>query len=377
MAESASSNPSRRAFLGAAGALGVAGAAFQVMPASAAEVTRTFRGKDAAEAAKAVAAAPAATQTPIQSFAGASRGAFAAMLSDPPVITPAPTAVRWYMDAVTYPNTTGYSTFNWPNITTQYGSPAHALVSIRPDIAMLNAGAFDADLSAFMVSAPGGPASLLTIWHEAATFNLSNPNYPQDSASFITALTHLQKLASGKIPPYPSTDVRIGVIDVNPSALPLKKYPSKPTDAQDVYNLWMAANLDWYGCDLYDNANFDLSAFGELNAFRTCINNLPGSVAGADWPVNIPEINSAVVSDTVSTNPVTTNSPTGYRRSDFFHFAWAWLQTIGPASHLSGLLGFWNGPGNEGSPWPPADLPAGSLAAMITELEAQNGNSAP
>lgn len=139
----------------------------------------------------------------------------------------------------------------------------------------------------------------------------------------------------------------------------------------------MAPNLDWYGCDLYDNASFDLSAFGELNAFRTCINSLPGSVAGADWPVNIPEINSAVVSATISTNPVTVNSPTGYRRSDFFHFAWAWLQTIGPASHLSGLLGFWNGPGNEGSPWPPADLPSGSLAAMITELEAQNGNSAP
>jgi hypothetical protein len=382
----AQSQPSRRAFLGAAGALGVAGAAFRVWPASAAQAARSVSATGASDLAKQVPAV--AETTPLVPFCGADKSAFGPMLSGSggsPVISPAPTAIRWYMDTSTYPNTTGGyggTGLEWPDISDLYGSSAHALVSIRPDIDKLNAGDFDAALSTFMQQAPAGTASLLTIWHEAATFNLSNSNYPQDPVTYVAALTHLQKLAAGEIGSYPSTDVKIGVIDVNPSALPLAKYPDAtypftPTDAQDVYNVWMAPNLDWYGCDLYDNTSYDLSAYDELNSFRTCINNITGSDAGADWPVNIPELNSPVDTAAGTSTIAVPGSPTGYRRSDFFHYAWTWLQTIGPASHCSGLLGFWNGPGSEGSPWPPANTPSGSQAAMVSLLETINGESYP
>jgi hypothetical protein len=296
------------------------------------------------------------------------------MLSTGTPATP-PTGVRWYLDAVTYPNTTGgYASIGWPDITADYASPAHALVSIRPDIEMLNSGAFDADLHAFMQSAPGGPASLLTMWHEAATFSLHNPNYPQKPALFRQGLVHLQQLAAGEIPGYSPTNVKVGVVDINPGYL--NNYPGFQDDPGSVYNLWMAANLDWYGCDLYDNGALDLSVYDELNAFRGFINTLKGSVANADWPVNLPECNSRIDPAT-GNSTIPTTGPTGYRRSDFFHYAWAWLQNIGPGGHCSGLLGFWGGPGNEGSPWPPADTPHGSLAAMVAELNAENAQSAP
>jgi hypothetical protein len=279
-----------------------------------------------------------------------------------------PTGVRIYLDEVTYPNTTGYASDMWPDITTEYDSPAHALVSIRPDIEMLIDGVFDAGLYAFMQEAPGGPTSLLTMWHEAATFSATDPNYPQKPALFREGLVHLQQLAAGEIAGYSeSTNVKVGVVDINPSYL---------DDPADVYATWMAANLDWYGCDLYDNSTFDLSVYDELNAFQGYINTLPGSIANANWPVNLPECNSRTDSAT-GNSTIATTGPTGYRRSDFFHYAWAWLQNIGPGGHSSGLLGFWGGTGDEGSPWPPADTPAGSLAAMVAELNAENEQSAP
>ena len=72
------------------------------------------------------------------------------------------------MDEPEYPNTTGYADVHWPKV-----SPARALVSIRPEIEMLNAGKFDAELYALMRGAPTtGRASLLTMWHECATFSL-------------------------------------------------------------------------------------------------------------------------------------------------------------------------------------------------------------
>jgi hypothetical protein len=301
--------------------------------------------------------ASAAADSQIASFAGANKDAFATMLSGTPA-TP-PTGVRWYLDAVNYPNTTGYAGVLWPDITADYGSPAHALVSIRPDIEMLNNGAFDAELIAFMQNAPAGPASLLTMWHEAATFSGSNPNYPQKPALFRQGLVHLQNLAAG-------TNVKVGVVDINPGYL---------NDPGSVYAQWMAANLDWYGCDLYDNTSFDLSVYDELNSFRGYINTLPGSIANADWPVNLPECNSRVDTKT-GNSTVPTTGPTGFRRSDFFHYAWSWLQDIGPGGHCSGLLGFWGGPGKEGSPWPPPNTPSGSLPAMIAELNAENAQSA-
>lgn len=384
---SGESHPSRRTFLGAASALGVAGAAFQLLPAGAARASAVIR---AGEARDAVREAAQSAQTAPMAFAGADRGAFAVMLNGgtvngvnvPPLATP-PTAVRWYIDEKTYPNTTpGYYSSpppngvgGWPDLSgAPYNTTAHALVSIRPDITMLLNHEFDDDLIDFMGSAPGGPASLLTMWHEVATDAFSNPNYPKiaDAPAFVEALSYLQQLASG-------TDVKVGAVNVNPSALMMKNYPSGTTH-QEVYNTWMAACLDWYGCDLYDNASYSLSPYDELNEFQTCANSLPGSGENANWPINIPEINSPV-DNASGLNPppstIKTSGPTGFRRSDFFNYAWSWIENVAPASHSTGLLGFWNGPGNEGSPWPPTDDPAGSQQAMIDELNRENGFSAP
>jgi hypothetical protein len=289
-----------------------------------------------------------------------------------------PTGVRIYLDAKTYPNTTGYVGVSWPDITQKYNSSAHAVVSIRPEVSLLTQGNFDASLHAFMLTAPAGTASLLTMWHEAATDALDPTNdYPTHPDLFREGLARMQALAAGQIPGYGPTNVKVGVIDVNPSAIPLSAYSS----AQDAYNTWMAANLDWYGCDLYDNKDLTLSAYDELNQFRDLVNTLPGSDADADAPINLPECNSRSWTDAqgVVHSTAPTSGPTGFRRSDFFHYAWAWLQNIGPASHCSGLLGFWRQGAPEGSPsgWPPVDDPAGSLSAMVAELSAENADSWP
>jgi hypothetical protein len=358
--------PSRRTIL-AAGALGIAGAALAAGPASAAIAVGGVPERMAKSAKRLDLAG-----TKRMGFAGANRSAFATMLSGRPH-TP-PTGVRWYMDDTHYPNTTGYASASWPDITTEYHSRAHALVSIRPDIEMLVDGKFDAGLYAFMRGAPAGPASLLTIWHECATFTLHDPRYPKNPALYRQGLSHLQALAAGKIHPYSEpTDVKVGVIDINPGYL--KDYPHHKNDPKAVYAEWMAANLDWYGCDLYDNKTLDLSVYEELNTFREYINSLPESEKNADWPINLPECNSRYPKKGVST--VRTSGPTRFRRSDFFHYAWSWLQDIGPGGPCSGLLGFWGGTGGEGAPWPPVNNPKGSLEAMIAELNAENSHSAP
>ena len=346
------SSPSRRTILRAAGALGIAGTAFRAMPASAA--SRALP-------------AGAAAGSRIPGFAGANLAAFKAMLTKSPQPSVPPTGARVYLDAAAYPNVKGYKNVKWPDIAATDSSPAHALVSIRPEVEMLLEGKFDAELHAFMKSAPQGHTSLLTMWHECATFTLADPKYPKKPARYREGLQRLQRLAAG-------TNVKVGVIDINPGYL--HDYNHHKSNPADVYATWMAANLDWYGCDLYDNRTLNLSVYSELNTFRELINKLPGSKPNADWPVNLPECNSRA-------DPVThdatrkTTGPTGYRRSDFFHYAWAWLQNIGPGGHASGLLGFWGGTGGEGSPWPPKNTPKGSLEALLKELSAENATSSP
>jgi hypothetical protein len=355
------STPTRRAILRTAGALGIAGTALRAMPASAATASRAM--------------AASATVAKVKSFAGANKQAFEAMLTKAPKPHTPPTGVRWYLDAVHYPNVSGYAGEQWPDITADFKSPAHAIVSIRPEVEMLINGKFDADLYAFMKSAPEGPRSLLTMWHECATYTLSDSKYPQHPVLYREGLRHLQRLAAGEIKGFPDpTNVKVGVIDINPGYL--NNYPHIHNDPKAVYAMWMAANLDWYGCDLYDNRTLDLSAYAELNRFREYINTLPGSDPKADWPVNLPECNSRPDPVTHASTRRTTG-PTGFRRSDFFHYAWAWLQNIGPGGHSSGLLGFWGGTGGEGSPWPPPNTPAGSLPALIKEFNAENLDSAP
>ncbi len=355
------SSLSRRTLLHAAGALGIAGTAFRGVPALAATASRALPASEAAGSR-------------IPGFAGANLAAFTAMLTKSPEPPTPPTGARVYLDAVTFPNVKGYANVKWPKITAIHNSPAHALVSIRPEVEMLLAGKFDADLHTFMKNAPQGPASLLTMWHECATFTLKVAQYPKHPELYREGLRHLQRLAAGEIKGFKPTDVKVGVIDINPGYL--HDYNHHNSNPADVYNTWMAANLDWYGCDLYDNGKLDLSVSGELNAFRELINKLPGSKSNVDRPVNLPECNSRLDPRNHDSTRKTTG-PTGYRRSDFFHDAWTWLRDIGPGGHASGLLGFWGGKGGEGSPWPPRDTPKGSLKALVKELSAENAQSAP
>src|SRR5580698_2086215 len=98
---STGSRPSRRAFLGIAGALGAAGAAFPLPPASAADL----RARTALDSA-----AASGGSVPLRPFAGADQSAFGPMLkgtNGSPILTPPPTAIRWYIDTHDYPNKNG------------------------------------------------------------------------------------------------------------------------------------------------------------------------------------------------------------------------------------------------------------------------------
>ena len=119
------------------------------------------------------------------------------------------------------------------------------------------------------------------------------------------------------------------MIDINRAYINTNKL-SKNDPPGFAYKTRMAANLDWYGCDLYDNRSMDISVYGELNAFRGDINKLPGSVPNADWPVNLPECDSRVDPKNPGNSTIKTTGPTGFRRSDFFHYSWSWLANVRP-----------------------------------------------
>jgi hypothetical protein len=121
------SAPDRRTILRAAGALEITGVAAGLTGASLREVPAS-----AATSSALIAARPAASR--VRSSAGANKDAFQLMLTKAPKLRIPPTGARWYLDAVTYPNTQGYADVSWPDITADHGSPAHALVSIRPEI---------------------------------------------------------------------------------------------------------------------------------------------------------------------------------------------------------------------------------------------------
>jgi hypothetical protein len=275
-------------------------------------------------------------------FAGANRTVYDEMWMEVPgKLSNGPTAVRTYMDPRNYPNVAGYANVLWPDVSHN----GHTLVSIRPDITRLNNGDFDNDLMNFMASAPGGPISLLTMWHEAATLGVKDKNYPQEPDEFRRGQAHMAELVAES-----GSDVRFGMINLDGRT-------------QDLYNTWMSPNLDWYGCDIYDNPDCSKDVFNSLDDFQAKMNAL-GGVSDADAAINVPECNSR---RHLSTRP----NCGSRRRADFFSLIWAWFAHAGQSGNMSGMLTFWGGPGGLSVPWDANDN------VVVNELSAIFGASSP
>lgn len=274
-------------------------------------------------------------------FAGANRAIYEQMWTVVPgKLSHGPSAARIYLDPHEYPNVTGYANLLWPVVSHN----GHSMVSIRPDITMLNNGDFDNDLINFMASAPSGPTNLLTIWHEAATLGLMDPNYPHQPDEFRRGQARMAELVAES-----GANVNFGMINID-------------ARTQELYDTWMAPNLHWYGCDLYDNRRCSKSVFNALDDFQAKMNALGGG-SGANAAINVPECNSrrhsAISPDC--------GSP---RRAEFFGLIRAWFGHADQSSNMSGMLTFW-GKGGLSATWDPGDT------VVVNELSTIFGSSSP
>jgi hypothetical protein len=275
-------------------------------------------------------------------FAGANKTVYDEMWMEVPGKLPnGPTAARIYLDNHIYPNIIGYANLPWPVVSHN----GHALVSIRPDITMLNNGDLDDGLKGFIASAPAGHTSLLTMWHEPASLGLMDPRYPHEPDDFRRAQVHMAELVIES-----GGNVKFGMVNIDGLS-------------QEQYDTWVIPNLDWYGCDIYDNVHCSKSVFNSLDDFHVKMNALGGG-SGANAAINVPECNSRAPS------PTRPNCGS-QRRADFFSLIFAWLAQAGQSSNMSGMLTFWGGSGGESVPWD------GSDKVVVNELSAIFGASSP
>ena len=241
-----------------------------------------------------------------------------------------PTGQRIYLNEAKFP---GPVPGSWPVIS---GSPAHACVSIRPDLDELLDGKLDGALKKFLHSAPGGPTSLLGLWHEASTggpagvYRHVTPHVT--GAKLTAAQTHVQKLSH-----HIGANVRVGAIDVVGITRP---------------DEWMARDLDFYACDIYDNKECSARPYHMLGRFKDECDKLVRS-------------GSAVIGVTE------TNSRCSKRRPFWFHTVWSWLRDHGFDSNTSCFLTFWRLHATESGGWLPHDK------ATIRVLKAIFDESSP
>jgi hypothetical protein len=239
-----------------------------------------------------------------------------------------PTGQRIYLNEKKYP---GDVPKHWPVVA---GNPAHACVSIRPDLDELLKGNLDHDLARFLGSAPGGPTSLLGLWHEASTGGPAGIYKKVDPAvtgpKLRAAQARVQKLARRA-----KANVKVGAIDVVGIARPAE---------------WMARDLDFYACDIYDNRQCTAQPYPMLGKFRDQCDRLmssgPAVIAVAE-----------------------TNSRRSGRRPFWFHTVWAWLQEHGYTSNTSCFLTFWRLNAPESGGWRPNDK---ATIAALKEIFAQS-----
>jgi hypothetical protein len=247
-------------------------------------------------------------------FAGSNRDYFS-VLEDTTVLIDGkehhlrPTGERIYLNYQS--KSPGPVPASWPKMP---NSTARAAISIRPDPVAVNKGQLDSALIKFLTSAPAsGGRWLLGLWHEASV-----QDYPIEASDLRQAQSHVQALAHQHAP-----HVLVGAIDeARISAKNARK--------------WMAKNLDFYCCDLYDTKAFDAVPSQILDDFRKYSDAL---METGKARIGVTETN--------------TGSPK--RRPYWFTHAWSWLQSNGFTSDESCFLTYWNPVGAYSGPWLPKD----------------------
>jgi hypothetical protein len=223
-----------------------------------------------------------------------------------------PTGQRIYLNESKFP---GPVPAEWPVIA---NNPAHACVSIRPDLDDVLNGSLDHALRHFMHTAPGGPTSLLGLWHEASTGGPAGiyRHLGVTGPKLRAAEQHVQELARRH-----GANVKVGAIEVVGI-----EHPGQ----------WMARDLDFYACDIYDNKDCDARPYEMLGKFKD-------------------QCDALVSSGTAVIGVTETNSRCSGRRPFWFHTVWSWLQTRGFTSNTSCFLTFWRLHATESGGWLPHD----------------------
>jgi hypothetical protein len=239
-----------------------------------------------------------------------------------------PTGQRIYLNEAKYP---GPVPQKWPVIS---GNPAHACVSIRPDLDKLLKGHLDVDLKQFLRSAPGGPTSLLGLWHEASTGGPAGIYRHLDitGRKLTAAQSHVRELAH-----HIGANVKVGAIEVIPIEHP---------------GTWMAKDLDFYACDIYDDRECKAKPYEMLGKFKD-------------------QCDALMKSGHATIGVTETNSRCSGRRPFWFHTVWSWLHTRGFTSNTSCFLTFWRLHARESGGWLPHDK------ATIAALKAIFEQSSP
>lgn len=153
--------------------------------------------------------------------------------------------------------------------------PARAVpvVSLRPNPYDLLAGEYDADLPAFLASAP--PSARVELWHACNALD-------QDEAARYHVTPRLLVAASAY--------VRAVARDVAPGVLVGQGFATYPVwrRGQDL-TPWVCPGLDWYGLDGYQGHDEDRTP---ASVFGPAIDQARS--AGATGPLLITETNSSV-----------------------------------------------------------------------------------
>jgi hypothetical protein len=221
-----------------------------------------------------------------------------------------PTGARIYLNTTT--TQPGSVPKAWPKLS---DSAARTCVSIRPEPISVVKGHLDAALISFLKSAPQhGPPSLLGLWHEA-----SSMNYPIHPANLRLAQSHIQALAKTH-----HANVKVGAIE-------------NATISKGKSAIWMAKNLDFYCCDIYDDRDCNTVPSSQLDQFHGYCDALMDSGKAT---IGVTE----------------TNSRCEKRRPYWFAHVWSWLHSHDFTSSTSScFLTYWNKNGPESGPWKASD----------------------
>lgn len=257
-------------------------------------------------------------------FAGCNAGNFQKMVNtctvNKHVPCLEPTGFRFYLNNRPFP---GPVPKKWPvlsNVTGKAAHAAHAVVSIRPDLDKLLEGSLDEALIAFMQTAPGGPTSLLGLWHEASTNGPAGVYKGKITpAKLVAAQSHVQALAKD---PKNKINVKVGAIETVPIS-------------QNKAQMYMAPGLDFYACDIYDNKQGTAKPYELLGAFKHACDTLNAKHGFGPATIGVTEANSRF----------------SRRRPFWFHTTWSWMQTRGFTSNTSCFLTFWRTRSGESGAW--------------------------